>query len=169
MTHNMFGRMMWSLVIACNKESVRGGRIAEISAHSFQCCVWPTWLARARSVNHSTESSGLKFGLLFLLSRSPWYDATATGQHAVPESGDLNLSGERVREETWHTHRPARCCVPFIVDFSLILCTRDLINRNGTDSGFRVWLSGLVDDSTNNMADRTPTLVCTHPWALKWP
>ena len=30
---------------------------------SIQCCDWPTWLVRARSANHSTESRGLT---------SPW-------------------------------------------------------------------------------------------------
>ena len=54
------------------KETVRGGRVAEMSAHSIQRCDWPTWRSRARTANHSAESSGPTFRLLFLLSRSPW-------------------------------------------------------------------------------------------------
>ena len=58
--------LLWS------KETVRGGRVAEMSAHSIQCCDWLTWRRAARSANHSTESSGPTFRLLFLLSWSPW-------------------------------------------------------------------------------------------------
>ena len=43
-----------------------------MSAHSIQRCDWPTWRSRARTANHSAESSGPTFRLLFLLSRSPW-------------------------------------------------------------------------------------------------
>ena len=55
---------------ALAKETERGGRAAEMSALSIQCCDWPSWLVRARSANHSTESRGLTFRLLilFLLS-----------------------------------------------------------------------------------------------------
>ena len=43
-----------------------------MSALSIQCCDWPTWLWRARTANHITESRGLTFKLLFIFSRSPW-------------------------------------------------------------------------------------------------
>ena len=56
--------------LVLSKETVRGGRVAEMSAHSIQHCDWPTWRRAARSANHSAESSGPTFRLLFLLSWS---------------------------------------------------------------------------------------------------
>ena len=53
------------------KETVRGGRVVEMSAHWIQRFYWPTWLWRARTTNHSAGSSGLTFQQLFLFSRSP--------------------------------------------------------------------------------------------------
>ena len=52
------------------KETERGGRAAKMSASSIQCCDWPTWLWRARSANHSTESRGLTSPWLVLLEHS---------------------------------------------------------------------------------------------------
>ena len=46
--------------------------VAEMSALSIQCCDWPTWLWRARTANHSTESRGLTFRLLSLLVPCFW-------------------------------------------------------------------------------------------------
>ena len=53
------------------KETVIGGRVVEMSAHSIQRCDWLSWCVRAKSANHSAESSGRTVRLLFLLSRSP--------------------------------------------------------------------------------------------------
>ena len=59
------------LVCIQAKKTIRGGRVAEMSAHSIQRCDWPTWRHAARSGNHSAESSGPTFRVLFLLLRSP--------------------------------------------------------------------------------------------------
>ena len=69
---NLLPGYLFGFQSATIKETVRGGRVAEMSAHSIQRCDWPTWRSRARTANHSAESSGPTFRLLFLLSRSPW-------------------------------------------------------------------------------------------------
>ena len=53
-TNHIVHSQGWSKVPA--KEITRGGEVsvAEISALSIQCCVWPTWLVRAKSANRST-------------------------------------------------------------------------------------------------------------------
>ena len=62
----LFG-FQWATI----KEAMRGGRVAKMSAPSILHCDWSTWRWSARSTNHSAESSGPTFRLLFLLSRSP--------------------------------------------------------------------------------------------------
>ena len=75
----------------------------EMSALSFQCCDWPTWLWRARMANHSTESRGLRFQLLFILSQSPWpvlLDHTWLSQQLIQT--DLESSREETEDVQHH-------------------------------------------------------------------
>ena len=73
------------------KDTVRGGRVAEISAHSIQRSDWPSWLGRARTANHSAESGGPIFRLLFLLSRSPWPRTRRPGEEEEQSKCQPNL------------------------------------------------------------------------------
>ena len=50
------------------KATVRGVEVVEISAHSIQSCDWRNRQRDVWSTNQGTESSGLKFKLLILLS-----------------------------------------------------------------------------------------------------
>ena len=52
-----FKYFMHYVLVSHKKETARGGRLDEISAHSLQCCDWLTWQHTARSVNNHILST----------------------------------------------------------------------------------------------------------------
>ena len=82
------------------KEAAKGGRVADMSALSIQCCDWPTWQQAARSANHSTETTSFApaftVGCQSRLNRGDWSITDLDiGREEVPvvDQGLTELAG----------------------------------------------------------------------------